>query len=120
MTLERFRDTLKADSPPPSLPPLLAALWHDARGSWERAHTIAQGVDDEFGAWVHAYLHRKEGGVGNAAYWYGQAKQPIATDSLEAEWSRIVTALLERLSSRFGSVRLQPDRLRGDKMRRSR
>ena len=93
MTLEEFRSTLSTASPP-DVPPLLRALWHDARGDWNRAHEIAQDVDDKSGAWVHAYLHRKEGDPGNAAYWYRQAGKPVATDSLEAEWSRIATALL--------------------------
>lgn len=43
---------------------------------------------------MHAYLHRKEGDSGNAAYWYRRAGQPEAGDSLDAEWERIVTTLL--------------------------
>jgi len=74
--------------------PLLRALWHDARGEWQEAHRIAQDVDDNDGAWVHAYLHRKEGDLDNAAYWYRRANQPVATDSLDAEWARIAAALL--------------------------
>ena len=93
MTVQEFRDTLSSTAPP-SLPPLLLALWHDARGDWEKAHTLAQDVDDASGAWVHAYLHRKEGDLSNAAYWYRRANQPIATDALDAEWTRIVSALL--------------------------
>jgi hypothetical protein len=93
MTVEEFRDTLSSPTPP-SLPPLLLALWHDAKYRWEKAHTLAQDVNDPRGAWVHAYLHRKEGDLSNARYWYHRANQPVATDSLEAEWSRIVEALL--------------------------
>ena len=78
----------------PSLPSLLRALWHDARGEWDAAHNLAQDVDNADGAWVHAYLHRKEGDQGNAAYWYRRADQPVATDSLDDEWTRIVVALL--------------------------
>jgi hypothetical protein len=92
MTLDEFKATLS--STPPKLPPLLLALWHDANGDWEKAHTLAQDVDDARGAWVHAYLHRKEGDLGNAGYWYRRANQPIATDSLEDEWARIASALL--------------------------
>jgi len=93
MTIDEFKATLKAETPP-SVPPLLLALWHDARGQWDVAHHVAQDIDDESGAWVHAYLHRKEGDLGNAGYWYRRAKQKIATDSLDEEWSRIVRALL--------------------------
>jgi len=93
MTVDEFKRTLTAPTPP-ALPTLLLALWHDARGDWEKAHTLAQDVDGPSGAWVHAYLHRKEGDLGNAGYWYRRANQPIATDSLDAEWTRIVSALL--------------------------
>ena len=93
MTLAEFKATLSSTTPP-AVPPLLVALWHDARGDWEAAHRVAQDVDDRDGAWVHAYLHRKEGDLGNAGYWYGQAHQPVATDALEAEWARIAAALL--------------------------
>jgi hypothetical protein len=55
---------------------------------------VAQEIDDESGAWIHAYLHRKEGDAENAAYWYRRARQPIASGSLDAEWTRITTALL--------------------------
>jgi hypothetical protein len=93
MRFEEFKSTLAAATPP-DVAPLLRALWHDAKGDWDKAHEIAQGVDDKSGAWVHAYLHRKEGDVSNAAYWYRQAGKPVATDSLEDEWNRIATALL--------------------------
>src|SRR5438046_4696694 len=93
MTPQEFRATLSSDRAP-DVAPLLRALWHDARGDWEQAHTIAQDIESKDAAWVHAYLHRKEGDAGNAAYWYAQAHQPVASDSLEAEWTRIVTALL--------------------------
>jgi hypothetical protein len=93
MTLDEFQATLAADRPP-QVPPLLRALWHDARGNWDEAHRLAQDIDDKDGAWVHAYLHRKEGDLGNASYWYHRAGQPVASDSLDDEWSRIVMVLL--------------------------
>ena len=74
MTLEEFTATLEGKTPPPVSPPLVA-LWHDGKGDWNRAHEVAQDVDDETGAWVHAYLHRKEGDESNAAYWYRRAAQ---------------------------------------------
>ena len=93
MTVDEFKATLKSAAPP-EVPTLILALWYDARGDWEKAHTLAQDVDDSSGAWVHAYLHRKEGDLGNAGYWYRRANQPTATDSLAAEWTRIASALL--------------------------
>jgi hypothetical protein len=93
VTIEEFKTTL-ATNDPPAVAPALRALWYDARGDWNRAHTVAQDIDDATGAWVHAYLHRKEGDLGNAAYWYQRAGQDVARDSLDAEWDRIARALL--------------------------
>jgi hypothetical protein len=93
VTLNDFKRTL-AITNPPDVASLLRALWHDARGDWQTAHEIAQEVDDENGAWVHAYLHRKEGDRSNAQYWYRRAHKPEATDSLDSEWTRIVSELL--------------------------
>jgi hypothetical protein len=96
MTLAEFRSTLGEPTPPANLPQAVVALWHDARGDWDAAHRVAQDIDDADGAWVHAYLHRKEGDAGNAAYWYRRAGQPVADDALDAEWARMATALLIR------------------------
>jgi hypothetical protein len=93
MTLDEFTATLTGTAPPGVGAPL-RALWYDAHGDWNQAHQVAQDIDDATGAWIHAYLHRKEGDLGNAAYWYRRAQQPVAADSLDDEWRRIVTALL--------------------------
>jgi hypothetical protein len=69
-------------------------MWEDAKGNWNGAHAIAQDIDDRTGSWIHAYLHRKEGDLGNAGYWYRKAAQPVASDTLDEEWDRIVSALL--------------------------
>lgn len=94
MTLDEFRSTLTDAAAPKNLTPALCAMWEDARGNWTTAHAIAQELEDKSGSWIHAYLHRKEGELGNAGYWYRRAGQPIPTDGLEEEWTRIVTALL--------------------------
>jgi len=94
MTLDDFKRTVSAALPPENISPALRALWHDARGDWESAHGVAQAIEDESGAWVHAYLHRKEGDATNAAYWYRRARKPVATDALSEEWEQIVSALL--------------------------
>jgi hypothetical protein len=70
------------------------ALWHDARGDWHAAHEAAQAIDDATGAWIHAYLHRKEGDASNAAYWYRRAARPVSRAELDAEWEEIAAALL--------------------------
>jgi len=89
-----FRASLAGTAPASDLNPPLSALWWAAKGDWEKAHTIVQDDDSAEAAWVHAYLHRVEGDLGNAGYWYRRANQPAASDSLEAEWGRIVSALL--------------------------
>lgn len=94
MTLGEFRDGLGAAAPPPGLSTALVALWHEARGDWDAAHRAAQDDECRDAAWVHAYLHRKEGDAGNAAYWYRRAGRPVASGSLEAEWAAVVEALL--------------------------
>ena len=91
MTLDEFRQSLSAAEPPAGSD-ALRALWHDARGDWNQAHEVAQGIDDPTGAWIHAYLHRKEGDVGNARYWDSRAGKKPATGSLEEEWEQIVAA----------------------------
>lgn len=94
MTLHEFRETLSQSNPPAGASILLLALWHDAKDSWETAHAIAQDVHTDAGAWVHAYLHRKEGDPGNASYWYHKARRKVPTTSLQDEWEEIVSALL--------------------------
>ena len=94
MTIDEFKDTLSSSHPPIALGPALIALWHDGRGDWDAAHRTAQEIDDSEGAWIHAYLHRKEGDAGNAAYWYRRAGKPVASTSLDAEWAAIAGALL--------------------------
>lgn len=95
MTLDDLEAAVRAGTPLPVLaPPLVRALWHDARGDWEEAHRLAQDVQGDDGAWVHAYLHRKEGDHGNAGYWYRRAGKPHESGSLDAEWRAIAAALL--------------------------
>lgn len=93
MTIDAFMASLAHDAPP-ELPPLLVALWRDGRGEWDRAHQLAQDVETRDGAWVHAYLHRKEGDAWNARYWYQRAGRPECTTSLDEEWAAIVRAFL--------------------------
>jgi hypothetical protein len=95
VTLDDFKKTITQAKPPSGLAPAVVALWHDAHGEWEAAHHVAQDIEDASGAWVHAYLHRKEGDLGNAGYWYRRAGKPQSSVPLEVEWEEIATALLE-------------------------
>ena len=94
MRLADFQASLSGAAPAPDLAAPLAALWWAAKGKWDDAHKIVMHEETAEAAWVHAYLHRVEGDLGNAGYWYRQANQPVAKDSLDAEWERIVSALL--------------------------
>ena len=93
MTVAEFTATL-GDTSPPAVRRALVALWHDAQGDWSRAHEVAQEIEDAAGAWVHAYLHRKEGDESNSAYRYRRAGKPVERGPHDAEWTTIVTALL--------------------------
>jgi hypothetical protein len=95
VSMADFKASLSGTAPAPDLAPPLAALWWAAKGNWDQAHKIVQDESDANSAWVHAYLHRVEGDLGNAGYWYRQAAKPVAKDSLQAEWERIVFALIE-------------------------
>ena len=95
MTFAEFRKSLENTRPPAGLTLALAGLWWDGKDDWRRAHESAQQDEGPEGSWVHAYLHRKEGDQGNAAYWYRRAGQPVCRETLEAEWLNIVKALLE-------------------------
>lgn len=94
MDFDDFQATLAAAAPPPSLPPLLRALWLDAKGDFDGAHALAQDVDTVDGARVHAYLHRKEGDLPNARYWYRRAERAEPPVSLTAEWQALARDLL--------------------------
>ena len=96
MTPAAFRRSVSAAHPPAGLSPPLEALWHDAKGDWKAAHRTVMNAQSVAAAWVHAYLHRKEGDLDNARYWYRKAKQPAATGALEAEWTAIAERLLGR------------------------
>ncbi len=81
--------------PPAGLSPALAALWWAGKGDWDKVHQIVMDGNGADCAWVHAYLHRVEGDLDNAGYWYRQAPRAKATGSLQAEWNAIAAALLD-------------------------
>lgn len=93
MTLLEFKNSLTSPTPP-HVPTLLKALWHDARGEWDKAHNLAQDVNTPDGSWIHAYLHRKEGDRSNAQYWYHRANRKMPGYSLEQEWEELVHVFL--------------------------
>jgi hypothetical protein len=94
MTLDEFRATLADAAPPAALSTALKGLWWDGKGDWAEAHRHAQDQDDRTGAAVHAYLHRKEGDLSNAGYWYSRAGRRMPGGSLDEEWAALTAELL--------------------------
>ncbi|MBB5286576.1 hypothetical protein HNQ92_004737 [Rhabdobacter roseus] len=91
MTYEEFNATLELHVPPKGLPPLLEALWHDAKGDWHAAHEIAQSQEGTRAYdLLHAYLHRVEGDTWNAGYWYRRAGVSPSDQTLREEWAELV------------------------------
>jgi len=95
-----LKSTLSNAAPQTGLAPPLAALWWAARGNWDAAHKIVQDESDADSAWVHAYLHRVEGDLSNAGYWYRRAVKPVANGSLETEWETIASTLSASVETR--------------------
>lgn len=96
MNLADFKSTLTQSTPPDGLSAPLLALWLDGKEDWDASHDALQNQPDGNGsAWVHAYLHRKEGDPANARYWYRRANKPESKASLAEEWDAIASALLE-------------------------
>lgn len=94
MEIREFLETLKSDSPPSGLEPPVAALWWDAKGDWAKAHDLVDELESTDGMAVHAYLHRKEGSLSNADYWYARAGRTFHHPALQDEWNALVAGLL--------------------------
>jgi hypothetical protein len=94
MTLAEFKSTLGQAAPPTDLSFQLEALWHDGAGNWERSHEVVQDMNGPDAAWIHAYLHRKEGDISNAKYWYSRANKSLPSLSLTDEWQTLVLHFL--------------------------
>ncbi len=95
MTFDEFLDSVENDGPPSGLSETLRSLWWDKKGDWNTAHTIAQNIPTVQGSAVHAYLHREEGVLWNADYWYSRAGRERPDISLDEEWKRLVDEMLQ-------------------------
>lgn len=94
MTLNEFKTTLKDSQPKSSWDVSIQALWYDAKGEWKKAHDLIDHLNDKVSAHIHAYLHRVEGDLWNARYWYNRAKQPEFIGSLEEEREHLLQLYL--------------------------
>lgn len=96
MNIEEFEQSTQESEPRTDFSEQLKALWWDANDHWEKAHDIAQDLDSKDGAWIHAYLHRKEGDLSNARYWYHQAGKATYEGPLQEEWRQLASAFLQQ------------------------
>ena len=94
MTPAELKTSVSNAAPPVGLVSTVQALWWAAKGDWDKAHKLVQDDESREAAWVHAYLHRVEGDLPNARYWYRTAGKPAATGTLQDEWNAIAEALL--------------------------
>jgi len=93
-TLTEFKNSLAQAAPQNTWSAPLKALWYDGKGDWRTAHDLVDQLSDRTSTHVHAYLHRVEGDLWNANYWYDRAKQPPYVGSLDHEWEELVISLL--------------------------
>lgn len=97
MTAQDLARSAASDvSPPAGLSTTARTLWFAKAGQWDAAHDLCQEIPGSAGSWIHAYLHREEGDLPNAAYWYARAGKPVASNTLPMadEWLEIAAALL--------------------------
>jgi len=95
MNTIEFRESTRQQIPPEGLGTPLTALWWDAKGDWALAHGLVDELETKEGMAVHAYLHRKEGSLSNADYWYARAGREFHRPELEDEWESLVAGLLK-------------------------
>lgn len=96
MNAHEFRDSIKQQIPPQGLDTPLLALWWDAKGEWTQAHGMVDALETKEAMAVHAYLHRKEGSLSNADYWYSRAGRKFHRAALDDEWDALVAGLLKQ------------------------
>jgi hypothetical protein len=93
-SLTQFKESFNSEQPDAAMSPQLKSLWYDGKGNWHKAHDQVDHLNDQASAWVHAYLHRKEGDTWNADYWYKRAGKTRLDLSLDEEWEKLVLAFL--------------------------
>jgi hypothetical protein len=93
MTADEFSASLAGDAPPQQLAPVARALWLAGKGDWDGAHALVGDLETRAAAAVHAHLHRQEGDLDNARYWYGRAQRDVARGPLEEEWRALVAEI---------------------------
>ena len=95
LTIKNFKNSIQSGELPSGSPSHIQALWHDGRGDWEKAHSLIDHLEDPISSHIHAYLHRKEGDIWNADYWYRKAGKSRPDFNLEKEWEHLLTLYLD-------------------------
>ena len=94
MTIQDFKASIDQPTAPENLTIQMESLWWDAKGNWYKAHELIDQLEDPISAHIHAYLHRVEGDLWNARYWYNRAGKPAYTGDLAQEWEMLVKMYL--------------------------
>ena len=95
MNYEEFIMSVGGKKPPAQINKYITVLWYDSKGKWDIAHNLAQAIYNRDGSLLHAYLHRKEGDLANAVYWYSNADKEMPNISLNEEWEELVHKYLK-------------------------
>ena len=93
MKYNDFIKLTRESKPSDELSGIHLALWYAAKDNWDMAHNITQDINTELASWIHAYLHRVEGDIGNADYWYNCARKKPFSKSFKAELDDIIRSV---------------------------
>ena len=94
MKYDNFIKLSKESEPSKKLSGIYLAIWYVVKDNWDLAHNIVQDINTETASWIHAYLHRVEGDIDNAHYWYNRANKEPSSESLGSELNDIMTSIL--------------------------
>jgi hypothetical protein len=93
MTYDELVASLSEKTPPKGASDPIRAIWLAKKGDWDGAHRLVDSIRTSMGSRIHAHLHRVEGDLSNAGYWYRQAGVERETGTLEAEWEKLAREL---------------------------
>ena len=95
MNYNNFIKLTKESKPPDILSGIELALWYAIKNNWDMAHNIVQDINTNTASWIHAYLHRLEGDLSNANYWYNRAGKKCSTETLQFELNNIIKSIFK-------------------------
>ena len=93
MKYDDFIKLTKKSEPSDKLSGIHLAIWYAVKDNWNMAHNIVQDINTETASWIHAYLHRVEGDLANAQYWYKRANKGPYSESFESEFNDIIKSV---------------------------